>query len=73
MATKKDEGLRPAQVLLSAADRNIENDLKIRLLTLRGRTTIGPTLIYRLGMRSLQRSSNHVIEKLLDELAGETE
>ena len=51
MAAKSSGELKPAQVMLSEADRELQLTLKRRLLNLG--IEAGPTLLYRAGLRAL--------------------
>lgn len=73
MATKKTDDSYPAQVILTAADRKLEDDLRLRVLHYRFPKirTVGPTLIYRLGLRLLTKAGDSAVKHLIGELLDE--
>jgi hypothetical protein len=65
--TPKDSpNLRPAQVLLSDADRDHIRRIQARSLTL-GTDAPGPTTIFRAGLRALDAASDDALMRVLDQ------
>jgi len=59
-------GLRPAQVMLSDADRELQRALKRRLLDL-GVDSAGPTTLYRAGLRALIQGDDKALVRAIDQ------
>jgi hypothetical protein len=59
-------GLKPAQVMLSDADRELQRALKRRLLDL-GIDSAGPTTLFRAGLRALVQGDDKALVRAIDQ------
>jgi hypothetical protein len=57
---------KPAQVLLTDADREMEAEVKKRLLSIGVHRKLGPTFIYRLGLHALFTASDTAFRKIVN-------
>jgi hypothetical protein len=65
-STKTASDLKPAQVMLSEVDRELQRTLRRRLLDL-GVDTAGPTILYRAGLRALVEGDDNALVRAIDQ------